>query len=141
MLKTIEKIEKYFGIKYKDIERYVKVVSIGVYEKDNNIIIKYGNIVRKLQLKTKTYFQSPYIEFTLYQTYIDIEDYNMALEIIKSLDNVELTSMQRARQKYLLGSVYSRLWRDFEAKKAYNEAIKADKDSAWAKLAKSAKDI
>ena len=141
MLKTIEKTEKYFGIKYKDIERYVKVVSIGVYEKDNNIIIKYGNIVRNLQLKTKTHFQSPYIEFTLYQAYIDIEDYNMALEIIKSLDDVELTPSQRARQKYLLGSVYSRLWRDFEAKEAYDEAIKADKDSAWAKLAKSAKDI
>jgi len=37
--------------------------------------------------------------------------------------------------------VYSKLWRDEEAQKAYDEAIQADGKSAWAKLAQSAKNI
>jgi hypothetical protein len=47
----------------------------------------------------------------------------------------------RARQKYLLGSVLDKLWRDDEAKKVYKDAIKASKDSTWAKLAKTALEI
>jgi hypothetical protein len=34
--------------------------------------------------------------------------------------------------------VLNKLWRDKEAKKSYNEAIKVDPNSAWAKLAESA---
>ena len=34
-----------------------------------------------------------------------------------------------------------KLWRDREAQKAYDAAIKANPDSAWAKLAKSAKEL
>jgi hypothetical protein len=61
--------------------------------------------------------------------------------VIKSLDSVELKNSDRARQKYLLGNAFAKLWRDKEADMAYDEAIKADPTSAWAKLAKSAKDI
>ena len=46
-----------------------------------------------------------------------------------------------ARQKYLLGSVYAKLWRDDEATKAYKAAITADPKSAWARLAKSALEL
>jgi hypothetical protein len=34
--------------------------------------------------------------------------------------------------------VLNKLWRDSEATQAYKEAIAADPNSAWAKLAKSA---
>jgi hypothetical protein len=37
--------------------------------------------------------------------------------------------------------VLSKLWRDEEAKKAYEEAIKVDANSAWAKLAKTALEL
>jgi len=37
--------------------------------------------------------------------------------------------------------VYSKLWRDEEATKAYQESIDADSTSAWAKLAQGAKEI
>jgi len=142
MIESIAKIEEYFGHLYADIERYVDMIDIGVANKDNGMIIKYGKIVRELQAKTNTYLQSPYVEFSLYQAYIELEDYNKALDVIKSLDSVDsLTNTQRARQKYLLGSVYNKLWRDEEAKRAYEEAIKADKNSPWAKLAQSAKTI
>ena len=142
MIESIANIEEYFGHLYTDIERYVDMVDIGVTNKDDAMIIKYGKIVRELQTKTKTNLQSPYIEFSLYQAYIDLEDYNKALEVIKSLNNVKtLTKTQRARQKYLLGSVYNKLWRDNEAREAYEDAIKADPQSPWAKLAQSAKAI
>jgi hypothetical protein len=52
-----------------------------------------------------------------------------------------LKKNQRARQKYLLGSVLAKLWKDAEADKAYQEAIDADPASAWAGLAKSAKGL
>ncbi|MBD3825141.1 MAG: hypothetical protein IE916_11645, partial [Epsilonproteobacteria bacterium] len=45
----------------------------------------------------------------------------------------------RTRQKYLLGVVLSKLWRDEEAKEAFEASIEADPSSEWAKLAKDAK--
>ena len=141
MLTSIVKIKEIFGNTYKDIERYISVVTIGNDLKDDNIVISYANDIVQIQEKSASYAQSPFVEFTLYQAYINKENFNKALLIIKSLDTVELNALQRSRQKYLLGSVYSKLWRDEEAMKAYQQSIDADKDSAWAKLAKSAKDI
>ena len=63
-----------------------------------------------------------------------------ALDVIASLNKVELKKGDRARQKYLLGTVYEKLWRGEEAQKAYQEAIDADSTSAWAKLAEGAKE-
>ena len=95
----------------------------------------------KIQNSSSSYAQSPFVEFTLYQSYLNIQDLTKALKIIKSLDSVELDKQTRARQKYLLGSVLSKLWRDEEAQVAYQESIDADSESAWAKLAASAKGI
>ena len=72
---------------------------------------------------------------------INRKDNNKALAVIESLNKVDLKASQRARQKYLLGSVLSKLWRNNDAIKAYNASIKADSKSAWAKLAKDAKEI
>jgi len=139
MLSMIDKIERIYGSNYKDIERYVSVMAIGSKLRDDNIIIKYATDIMKLQQQTSAYTQSPYVEFTLYQAYISSEYYEKALVVINSLDSVDLSNTDRARQKYLLGTVYSRLWRDDEAQVAYQQSIDADSSSAWAKLAKSAK--
>ena len=141
LIEAITKIQDIFGLSYKDIERYVAVMALGSERGDNNMVIKYGNDVMKIQNSSNSYAQSPFVEFTLYQAYIDKNDYNKALQIIKSLDTLDLTPNQRARQKYLLGSVYEKLWREDDAQKAYEEAIKAKADSPWAKLAKEAKSI
>ncbi|MFA6192912.1 MAG: tetratricopeptide repeat protein [Sulfurimonas sp.] len=140
-IEAIVAIEQVYGLDYKDIDRYVAVMSIGSSNKDDNMVIKYGKEVVNVQNKSKSYAQSPFVEFTLYQSYINKEDFEKALEIIKSLDSVELTNPQRARQKYLLGTVYSKLMRTEDAKKAYQEVIDADPTSAWAKLAKDAKNL
>ncbi|QOP41958.1 tetratricopeptide repeat protein [Sulfurimonas marina] len=141
MIDAIVKVEEVFKDSYKDIDRYANMVAVGVAKKDDNMVIKYGKKIYDLQKRTSSHAQTPYIEFSLYQAYMNKDNYENALEVIKSLDDVKLSTSDRARQKYLLGSVYSKLWKDSEAQKAYDEAIAADKNSAWAKLAQSAKNI
>ncbi|MEA3370742.1 MAG: flagellar protein, partial [Campylobacterota bacterium] len=141
MITAIVDVQKVFGLNYKDLDRYAAVMAIGSDRKDDNIVIKYGEEVMKIQKSSSSNPQSPFVEFTLYQSYTNREDYNSALDIIKSLNAVELRKSDRARQKYLLGTVYSKLWRDEEAVQAYQESIDADSTSAWAKLAEDAKEI
>jgi tetratricopeptide (TPR) repeat protein len=141
MIDAIVKIQKVYGVDYKDIERYVAIVNIGSQTKDDNLVIQYGTKVMKIQQSSSSSAQSPFIEFALYQAYINKQNSDKALAVIKSLNNIKLSPSQRARQKYLLGSIYSKLWQEEEAQKAYDEAIKAQPDSAWAKLAKDAKEI
>lgn len=138
MLDTITKIENIFGVDPKDIDRYVDMINLGVAKNDDNIIIKYAKKLYDLQNKINSYAQSPFVEFALYQAYMNKERYNEAYQVIKSLDKLKLKNNVRARQKYLLGEVLTKLWRDEEAKKAYKEAIKADPKSSWASLAKTA---
>ncbi|QSZ40953.1 flagellar protein [Sulfurimonas aquatica] len=141
MVSAMSKIENIFGTTYIDIDRYIAVMSIGSKRKDDTMVISFGSKVMDIQRSSNSKAQSPYVEFTLYQSYINKEDYIKALEVIESLDNVELDKTQRARQKYLLGTTLTKLWRDDEAKVAYKQAIEADGESAWAKLAKSAQEI
>jgi len=141
MLEAIDDIQKIYKEDYIDIDRYVAVMAVGSDKKDSNLVIKYGEKVIKIQNLSDSYPQSPFVEFTLYQAYIDKDSNNEALDVIRSLDGIELKSSQRARQKYLLGSILEKLWRDDDAQVAYKQAIEADKDSAWAKLAKGAMDI
>ena len=141
MLNAIVDIEKVFGQSYKDLDRYVAVMSIGSERNDDNIVITYGEKVFDIQKKSGAHTQSPFVEFALYGAYMNKENYTKALAVISSLDSVELSRSERSRQKYLLGAVLSKLWRNSEADKAYEEAIAADKESPWAKLAQSAKGL
>ena len=141
MIESIVALTKVYRDDYRDIERYVAVMAVGSDIKDNNLVIEYGEKIMAIQQSSDSYAQSPFVEFALYGAYIEKEDYNRALEVISSLDALELDATQRARQKYLLGSVLEKLWRDDESQKAYQEAIDAAPESAWAELAKSAKAI
>ena len=142
MVKTIQKIEELFGLDYKDINRYVDMVNVGVNQKDDNLIIKYGKKLYDLQNRIHSYAESPFIEFALYQAYMSKKMYKQSLQVIQSLiKNVTLPPEDRSRAKYLEGIVLEKLWKDTEAIKAYKKAIEADKNSAWAKLAQSALDI
>ena len=94
LLNAIIKIQDIFGDDYKDIERYISVMAMGSERKDDNIVIKYGEEVVKIQNSSSSYAQSPFVEFSLYQSYINTEELNKALKIIKSLDTVELDKKQ-----------------------------------------------
>ncbi len=137
LLKAIVNIQKIFKRDYKDIERYVSVMSMGNDIKDDNLVIKYGEEVAKIQNSSSSFAQSPFVEFTMYQAYLNMQNLDKALDIILSLDKVNLKKSNRARQKYLLGSILSKLWRNDEAKEAYQKSIDADSSSPWANLAKS----
>ncbi|MEA2092114.1 MAG: flagellar protein, partial [Campylobacterota bacterium] len=122
MIESIVKIQKVYGVNYKDIERYIAVMTIGSDISDDNLVLQYGEEVMKIQSSSDSYAQSPFVEFALYQSYINKEDFNQALEVIKSLNSIDLSKDDRARQKYLLGSIYEKLWRGEEAQTAYQEA-------------------
>lgn len=135
---VILSIENNFGLSYKDIERYLRMVMIGSEKNDDAVVIKYAKKVIEIQKGSSSTAQSPFVEFALYQAYINKEDFNAALEVVHSLESIKLKDTDRARQKYLLGSVLAKLWRDEEADLAFRAAIEADASSAWAKLAQSA---
>ena len=141
LLSSMVEIEKAFGLSYKDIERYVTMMRVGRELKDENLVINYGKKVEEIQKSSSSHAQSPYVEFELYQAYMNLSDYTKALSTIEGLDKIELSKTDRAREKYLKGMVLIKLWRDEEAQKAYDEAIAADSESPWAKLAKSAKEL
>lgn len=138
MIRHIKNIETVFGNDFKDIERYTQMVALATARKDEALMQTYGRKVVALQERTKTYTQTPYIEFTLAQSYQKVGKESDALEILKSLNGRKLDKEKRSRQQYLIGSLAQRLGRKAEARTAYNASIKADPASAWGKLAKDA---
>ncbi|MDD2651458.1 MAG: flagellar protein [Sulfurimonas sp.] len=141
MIESMSKVVEIYGESYIDSDRYAAMMAAGGNIKDTNLVIAYGEKILKIQKTSGSLAQTPFVEFALYEAYTQKEDYAKALDVIKMLDTVELKKNQRARQKYLLGSVLAKLWRDTESNKAYQEAIDADPASAWAGLAKSAKGL
>ena len=138
MVKTIKGCETFFGNDFKDVERYTQMVSLGLKRKDDVMVQTYAAKVIALQKRTSSYTQSPFIEFTLAQVLISQEKNKEALAVLKSLDARKLTTEKRSRQQYLIGSLAMKMGRNTEAKTAFNASIKADKNSAWGKLAKDA---
>ncbi|MDD5051944.1 MAG: tetratricopeptide repeat protein [Sulfuricurvum sp.] len=138
MIRNMKLAEGAYGNDFKDIERYSQMVSLGLKRKDDTITQNYARKVMALQERTKTYTQSPFIEFTLAQSYQNLGKDSDALGVLKTLNKQKLSNEKRSRQQYLLGAIEQKLGHKREAQNAFNESIKADKTSAWGKLAKDA---
>ena len=138
MIEMIGNLSDIFGDNFKDIERYVQMITLGTKLKDDTIIITYAQKVMQLQDKTSSYTESPYVEFTLYQSYMNKNNVTRAMDVLYTLDKRELSNDQRARQKYLLGALLQKQWRYDEAKEEYKKAIQVQKDSPWSKLSEDA---
>lgn len=138
MIEYIKGCESAFGTDFKDIERYTQMVSVGLKRKDDLLVQNYANRVVALQNRTKTYTQSPFIEFALVQSLMNQDKNVDALQVLKSLNARKLTPEKRSRQQYLMGSLAMKLGKTVEAKAAFGASIKADAKSAWGKLAKDA---
>lgn len=136
MIGSISEIEKAFGLVYKDSERYAQMVTLAQNRKDDQMVVNFAMKVMQLQKKIGAYTQTPYVEFTLAQAYINLAKEREALKVLESLNDRNLNSEKRSRQKYQLGSLYQKLSQEDAAKTAYEESIKADENSAWAKLSK-----
>lgn len=135
MIRNIKKCETLFGVDFKDIERYGAMIAVGVKRKDEVMVQAYALKVMNLQKRTSTFTQSPFVEFTLAQSFMNQDKNKEALETLKILDSRKLSAEKRSRQKYLMGSLLMKMKRQGEAKTAFNASIKADKNSAWGKLA------
>jgi tetratricopeptide (TPR) repeat protein len=138
MIRHIKLIEGAFDNDFKDIERYTQMVSLGLKRKDEAMTQNYARKVFTLQERTRTYTQSPYIEFTLAQSYQNLGKDADALKILRTLNVRKLSNEKRSRQQYLIGAIEQQLGHKRQARDAYNASIKADQNSAWGKLAKDA---
>lgn len=141
MIRHIKAIESAYPNSFKDIERYTQMVSLGLKRKDEAMTQAYARKVVALQERTKTYTQSPYIEFTLAQSYQNLGKDAEALKILKTLNARKMTNEKRSRQQYLMGAIEQKLGHKRESRDAFNASIKADKNSAWGKLAKDAQGL
>ncbi|AFV96557.1 MULTISPECIES: tetratricopeptide repeat protein [unclassified Sulfuricurvum] len=138
MIRHVKLIEAAYQNDFKDIERYTQMVSLGLKRKDEAMTQTYARKVMALQERTKTYTQSPYIEFTLAQSYQNIGKDTDALKVLRTLNPRKLVNEKRSRQQYLIGAIEQKLGNKRQSREAFNASIKADKNSAWGKLAKDA---
>ena len=141
MINAIKRVEGVYGENFEDIQRYTQMVTLGQKRKDDRIIENYATKVMRLQEKTGSFTQSPYIEFTLVRALLNSAKEAEALNALQTLERQVLTPEQRARQKYLLGTLLQKAARPQEAKKAYEASLEADATSAWGKLASDALDL
>jgi len=141
MVKTIKELEKRRGLDNKDIELYVSMIKLGLKQRDDVIIQTYTQKVMKLQDKTKSYSQSPFVEFAALQVLKTQGKKKEQITILNELVKRELKNKDKSRVYYMLGSILMKEGKSEEAKSAFDESIKADNTSAWSGLSKDALDL
>lgn len=141
MISTLKELEQRRGVNYEDIELYVSMIKLGLKEKDDVMIEAYAQKVMALQEKTKSYSQSPFVEFTALQILKNKKKETEELALVDALLTRELSSSERSRVHYMRGSLLMKAQKNMEAKEAFEESIKTDSASAWASLSKDALDL
>lgn len=141
MISTLKELEKRRGVNYEDIELYVSMIKLGLKEKDDVVIEAYAQKVMELQEKTKSYSQSPFVEFAALQVLKNKNKESEELALVDALLTRELSSNERSRVHYVRGSLLMKAEKNTQAKEAFNESIKADAASAWASLSKDAQGL
>ena len=138
MIKTVKELEKRRGLNNQDIEVYVSMIKLGLKQKDDVIIETYAGKVMSLQDKTKSYSQSPFVEFTALQVLKTQNKQAEQVAILTELTQRELKDKDRSRVYYMLGSLLMKEGKIEEAKNAFDRSVKADETSAWSGLSKDA---
>ncbi len=138
MLSSILEIEGIVGLVYSDIERFTQMMTHAKEQKNTVMVETFASKVVTLQKEAKSYTQSPYVEFTLSQALVEHEKFNEALELLKGLDERNMSAQQRSRQRYTMGTLYQKTGAQDAAKEAYTMSTKEDTQGVWAKLAADA---
>jgi len=141
MIKTIKELEKRRGLEYDDIELYVSMVKLGLKDRDDIIIQTYTNKVMKLQDKTNSYSQSPFVEFAALQVLKTQKKEKEQRELLNKLVKRDLSDKEKSRVQYMFGSLLMKEGKDKEAKASFEASIRADENSAWAGLSKDALEL
>ena len=138
MVKTIKEIEKRRALSNEDIELYVAMVKLGLKQRDDILIETYADKVMRLQEETKSYSQSPFVEFAALQVLKSQKKEKEQLALLKKLITLELSANDSSRAQYMYGSLLIKTGKNAEAKAAFEASIAADSKSAWASLSKDA---
>lgn len=141
MIKTVKELESRRGLKSDDIEIYVEMIKLGLKQRDEIIIQTYSSKVMKLQEKTKSYSQSPFVEFAALQVLKSQNKDKEQMSILTKLVKLDMSAKERSRVQYMLGSLLMKEGKNKEAKEAFEASIKADEKSAWAGLSKDALEL
>ncbi|NOQ30659.1 MAG: flagellar protein [Helicobacteraceae bacterium] len=138
MITTIQAIQSYDGLKLQDIDRLTQVATLAVKKNDAAMVVTYATKVMELQAKTKTYTQTPYIEFSLATALMELKKFNQAKKIYIALLERELQPLATSRTYYQIGAIEQIELNDTKAKVAYEKSVQADKNSPWAGLSSDA---
>lgn len=138
MISTIKELERRRGVDYADIELYVSMIKLGLKEKDDLLVQTYSNRVMGLQEKTKSYSQSPFVEFAALQVLKNQKKDEEQLGLLEELLKRDLNENESSRAHYMLGSLLMKKGKNTEAKEAFEQSVKADEKSAWAELSRDA---
>jgi len=141
MIETIQELERRRGLDYDDIELYVSMIKLGLKEHDDIIIQSYAQKVMKLQDKTSSYSQSPFVEFAALQVLKAQKKDKEQMVLLNKLIKRDLSDKEKSRVQYMFGSLLMKEGKDSEAKASFEESIRADEKSAWAGLSKDALDL
>ncbi len=138
MIDAIARIERTYGVDYNDIERYTQMVTVAKDRSDDVMLENFAAKVMELQKRAQSFTQTPYIEFTLTQALIDDGKNAQALEVLSSLSDRNISNAKRARQYYLMGTLYQKEKNPTASRTAFEKSIAADTNSSWGKLATDA---
>ncbi len=139
ILDTITKLESSCSDRFKDIGRYKAVFNYAAKIKDDVMLSKYASIIMKEQKDKNAYIYTPSLEFIYFQSLVNLGKNNDAIKVLKSLSNKDsLTSDQKAKLYYMLGSTYQKEKNVKEAKRYYKKSIDSSKDSSYSKLSADA---
>ena len=138
MIKTIKELERRRGLLYDDIELYVAMIKLGLKQHDDVIIQTYANKVMKLQDKTSSYSQSPFVEFAALQVLKAQKKEKEQMALLNKLVKIDMSDKEKSRVQYMFGSLLMKENKNAEAKAAFEASIRADEKSAWAGLSKDA---
>lgn len=141
MIKTVKELEKRRGLEYDDIEIYVNMIKLGLNENDTVIIQTYADKVMRLQEKTNSYSQSPFVEFAALQVLKEQKKEKEQLALLDRLVKRDLNDKEKSRVQYMYGSLLMKSGKKTEAKAAFEASIKVDETSAWAGLSKDALEL
>ena len=141
MVTTIKELERRRGLLYDDIELYVEMIKLGLKQHDDVIIETYANKVMKLQDKTSSYTQSPFVEFAALQILKAQKKDKEQMRLLNKLVKIDMRDKDKSRVQYMFGSLLMKENKNKEAKAAFEASIRADEKSAWAGLSKDALEL
>ena len=136
IMELVNVVSQKFPTSYQNIEPYVSMLKIARRTKDDVMIENFANKIIKLQERTKSYTQTPFVEFTYVSSLKALKKHTKAIKILKVLIKRELKPSEYARAYYLLGALYQKTEQKNKAKQAYEKSAKSDPKSSWGNIAK-----